>query len=330
MPIVYALLHAFLLLCLFGCAQPAQKTGDGSFSLKNTNCPANHIRGTGIGESEQDALAQARTDISSQIRLSITSANEFSQKRLLSENEELLESRFKSDVKQTTELLNAQDAKLQAAEEIGGKVAVVACMSKEDAAKPYLSVLPQINDSLSLAIQTELAQSHPRTKREAAKAAENLRMRQLITVQILQGLGKNAKPQNSAAYEEMIKDYEEFSSGFKFIWEGDNEQLSQILVSKISSRYKIETGACSQGIKLVPVSADIFCEDSKFGPQCSYLPALDGRSCTDELYFTLKGQMVRGTGERDKDDAMRKLLAMIPKALFWNNWFEELDKYGGL
>ena len=298
--------------------------------MKNTNCPANHIRGTGIGENRQDALALARTDISSQIRLSISAASEYSKNQFLSENEELLESKFKSDVKQTTELLNAQDAKLQAAKEAGGKVAVVACMSREDAAKPYLSILLRINDSLSLAIQTELAQNHPRAKREAVRAAESLRMRQIMTVQILQGLGKNEELQNSASYEKMIKDYEEFFSGFRFIWEGDGEQLSQILISKISSRYKIETGTCAQGLKLIPVSSDIFCEYSRFGPQCSYLPALEGRSCTGELYFTLKGQMVRGTGVRDKDDAMRKLFALIPKAPFWNNWFEELDKYGSL
>ena len=326
MPLIYAL----LLFCILGCARSAQKAEEGSFPLKNTGCPANHIRGTGLGENKQEALAQARTDISSQIRLSITSANESSQKLLLSENKELLESMFKSDVKQTTELLNAQDAKLQATKQAGEKVAVVACMSREDAAKPYLGILPRINDSLSLAIQTELVQNHPRAKREAARAAESLRMRQIMTVQILQGLGKNAELQNSTSYEKMIKDYEEFSSGFKFIWEGDNEQLSQILVSKISSRYKIETGDCAQGLKLIPTAPDIFCEYSRFGPQCSYLPALEGRSCKDELYFTLKGQMVRGTGERDKDDAMRKLFALIPKAPFWNNWFEELDKYGGL
>jgi len=280
-----------------------------------------------MGENEQDALAQARIDISSQIQLSITATNESSERQFLRENKELLESEFKLSVKQTTELLNAQDAKLQATEKAGEKVAAVACMSREDAAKPYLSMLSQINDSLNLAIQTELAQSHPQAKRKAAQLAETLRIRQIIAMQILQGLGKEAELQNSASYEEMIRDYQEFSSNFKLIWEGDNEQISQILVSKISSRYKIETGDCIYGLKLIPTSTDVFCESSVFGPQCSYLPALEGRSCKDELYFAFKSQVVRGTGKYDKDDAMRKLFAIIPKAPFWNSWFEELDKY---
>jgi hypothetical protein len=54
---------------------------------------------------------------------------------------------------------------------------------------------------------------------------------------------------------------------------------------------------------------------------------MEGRSCTDELYFTMRGQMVYGTGLNGYDDAMRKLHAVIPNAPFWQKWFEELDKY---
>jgi hypothetical protein len=173
----------------------------------------------------------------------------------------------------------------------------------------------------------ELTQSHPLAKREAARAVADLRIRQIMAVQILHGLGKKIELQNAEDYEKMLEDYTKFSSNFKFIWEGNDEQISQILVSKISSRYKIETGSCVQGIKLVPVSTDIFCEYSKFGPQCSYLPILEGRSCENELYFTLKGNMIRATGERNENDAMRKLLTTIPNSQFWKTWFEELDKY---
>jgi len=312
-----------LSLCLFYCASPKK-----SVSLEEINCPANYIRGSGIGDSEMEAMAKARADISSQIKLSIKFASEHYQKQFLGENKETLEMEFNSQMNQTTELLNAQDARLQATKTFGDKVGVVACMSREDAAKPYLSELLQINDSLSIVIKTELAQDHPRAKKEAVKTAENLRMRQIMAVQVLQGLGKYMDLQESESYEKMIVDYGDYSSKFKIIWQGSDEQISQVLMSKISSRYKIETGACTLGLKLIPISPEVSCEiNSSYGPQCSFLPALEGRSCADELYFTLRGQMVRGTGINDYNDAMRKLLALIPNAPFWQKWFEELDKY---
>jgi len=319
-----------LLLFVFCCVDCAQSKRSEAitFSLEEINCPASSIRGSGIGESEQEAMTKARSDISSQIKLSITFASERYEKQFLSENREILEMEFNSQVKQTTELLNAQDVKLQSTKIIGSKIGVVACMSREDAAKPYLSELRQIDDSLSIAIKTALAQEHPRTKKEAVKAAENLRMRQIMAVQVLQGLGKYVELQENESYEKMIGNYGEFSSKFKIIWSGGNEQISQALASKISSRYKIETGTCTHGLKLIPISPEAYCENnSSYGPQCSFLPALEGRSCTDELYFTLRGQMVRGTGINDYNEAMRKLLAIIPNAPFWQKWFEELDKY---
>ena len=306
------LLFAFFLL--LGCVAPAKK---------ENACPVNHLKGSGSGTTEQDALMQARAEISSQIHSSITAAYK-STNKLINDS---LETKFKSDVRQTTELLNAQDVKLLSSAKMGERVEVVACMSREDAAKPYLGMLPRINDSLNLAIQTEIAQQHPLKKIEAARTADNLRTRQIITVQILQGLGKDAALQSTDSYEKMVADYKEFSSGYKLIWAGEDEEISHILLSKISSRYRIETGTCAQGIKLIPISTDIECGDSQYGPQCHYLPALEGRSCEGELYFTLRGQRVQGTGERDANDAKRKLLALIPKAPFWNNWLEELDKY---
>jgi hypothetical protein len=316
-----------VIVYLAGCAQ-SKKTEQETISLEEISCPKGSIRGSGIGENEQEAMTRARTDISSQIKLSITFASEQYEKQFLSESKEVSEMEFNSKVKQTTALLNAQDAKLQTMKRVRDKIGIVACMSREDAAKPYLSELQQINDSLDIAIKTVLVQEHPRAKKEAAKAAENLRMRQIMAVQVLQGLGKYVKLQENESYEGMIRNYGEYSSKFKIIWSGGNEQISQVLASKISSKYKIETGTCTHGIKLIPISPEAYCENnSSYGPQCSFLPTLEGRSCTDELYFTLRGQMVRGTGINDYNEAMRKLLAIIPNAPFWQKWFEELDKY---
>jgi len=318
------LIICVLSLFLFHCAQPPKK----NFSLEEISCPESFIRGSGIGDSEMEAMAKARADISSQIKLSIKFSSEQYQKQFLSKNRETLETEFNSQVEQTTELLNAQDARLQAKKTFEDKIGVVACMSREDAAKPYLSELRQINDSLSISIKIGLAQDHPRAKKEAVRTAENLRMRQIMAVQVLQGLGKNIELQEYESYDKMIEDYGEYSSKFKIIWQGGDEPISQALMSKISSRYKIETGVCTLGIKLIPISTDVHCEtNSSYGPQCSFLPALEGRSCTDELYFTLRSQMVRGTGLNDYNEAMRKLLALIPNAPFWQKWFEELDKY---
>ncbi|MCL2260901.1 MAG: hypothetical protein FWC15_06045, partial [Fibromonadales bacterium] len=228
------LLFAFFLL--LGCVAPAKK---------ENACPVNHLKGSGSGTTEQDALMQARAEISSQIHSSITAAYK-STNKLINDS---LETKFKSDVRQTTELLNAQDVKLLSSAKMGERVEVVACMSREDAAKPYLGMLPRINDSLNLAIQTEIAQQHPLKKIEAARTADNLRTRQIITVQILQGLGKDAALQSTDSYEKMVADYKEFSSGYKLIWAGEDEEISHILLSKISSRYRIETGTCAQGIK---------------------------------------------------------------------------------
>lgn len=313
-----------LLFCIFLFAEFILSCAS---SKKTVDCPANYLKGVGIGAGEQEALAQARVDISSQIRLSMSAANEYSKKQFISENKEVLNAKFNSQVKETTELMNAQDAKLQAIQKSENSVFAVACMSREDAAKPYLNQLPQINDSLNFAVQTVLAQPHPLIKRQAAKAAENLKIRQIMAVQVLQGLGYNIEIPKNESYEKMLKDYGEFSSNFKLIWEGSGGQISQILLSKISSRYKIETGSCVIGLKLVAISEEISCENSQYGPRCAYLPVLEGRSCGNELYFTLRSPMVYGTGLNSEAEAMRKLLATVPGASFWSKWFEELDNF---
>lgn len=312
-----------------GCAQKHKKQEKvelASNFFDEVECPTNSLKGTGAGKNENEALSQARAEIASQITLSISVAEEFEKKQSLTGSKEVLKSKYNSQIKHTTELANAHDAKIKATKKINGKTLAVACMSKDDAAKPYLNQLPSINDSLNLSIETALVQEHPLRKKEAAKLAEDLKIRQAMIVQILHGLGLLPRiPKNN--YDDMIAKNKDFFAGFKIIWHGTDEEISQILAAKISSRYRIETGDCTVGLKLVPGSTEYSCEVSRFGPQCSYLPILEGRSCADELYFVLRGPMIRGTGLKDETDARRKLFATIPLAQFWNNWFEELDKY---
>ena len=300
-------------------------------------CPSlSDLRGAGVGTNDADALARARADIASQIKSTVVSQNRSVKNQdVKAGGVESLSSSWTSDAVMSATLLNAQDARQVAVfRETSGQIGVVACMSHADAAKPFAAEEKLAADSLALAESEELAQDHPLRKNAAWKRAMNLYGRVSAARGILQGLGSwSASGADSldVAYGRMAEDYNRFRSRYAFFWSVSPDSLTadvaSAALSRISSRYRMETGECASGLRLTFESAAPVCADGGFGVTCSVNLQLTGSSCSGETYFRLRADNVRGTGRYDAAEARSRLMTQVAEGAFWNDWCAELDKW---
>lgn len=306
-------------------------------NLDNAVCPASDdLRGAGIGVNDADALARARADISAQIKSTVISLTQsVKHQNVAASGKETLTSSWDSDSRVYSTLLNAQDARQTALFRDGsGHVGVVACMSRADAAKPFIVEEKRAADSLALAENEELSQNHPLRKNSAWKRAVNLYGRVSASRGILQSLGAASAANADSldvAYNRMIEDYNKFRSAYAFFWNASVDSAAADVVSaalvKISSKYKVESGTCLAGLQLNFEASAPVCSDGGFGIACTSTLQLTGSSCSGEVYFRLRADNVRGTGRYDAAEARGRLISQVTDGAFWNAWSAELDKW---
>jgi hypothetical protein len=204
-------------------------------------------------------------------------------------------------------------------------------MSRAAAVSPMRRELLILSDSLTMFLQTEQVKEHPLQKENARKTAEALYIRYLAVRHSIQSLSENTDTRDSldAAYEKMVADYDRFRSRYAFFWaipEKDNPEKS-IIFARLSSRYKMESGECTEGLRLYMEAGNPACKGTSLGIECAYAPALRGQSCKGENYFLLQAPVIRGIGRYDEKEALQKLFEKMKADSFWNTWFVELDKW---
>lgn len=300
-------------------------------ALEQAPCPdVSDLRGMGIAPQKAQALAEARAEISQQIQVSLDARSESVKHQEVFQGNESLRSSWNQQVRQTATLANAQDARSVYSARQGERVGVVACMSRADAAKPFLERQTLLLDSLNAAIAVELAQNHPLRKRDAWRAAQEAYVRLLPVARVPESLGAQdpaTTEAREATYRRLVEDYEAFRANYAFYWEPGRSEADPVVFGRLSARFKIETGTCAQGLRLSLESREPECAEGAFGIQCSYVPVLVGTSCSGETYFNLTAGALRGMGKYDEAEARQRLWAKVQSDAFWNQWFGELDKW---
>jgi len=336
--IIHAIFLCLLASC-FGGTSPKpvnSNSGQGGSSadlnqaLDDIPCPnTNDFRGTGIGDNEIDALAQARSNMA---------LEHFSQKlksnvQIIGQNiDKVASTSTKTSIEQEVALANAQDAKLSFSARRGNKTGVIACMSRADAAKGFAERQRLVVDSLELASSIMLNTEHPKHKNEAWQRTQ-IYYNSIVAIQnLLNGWGVAKTDYFDKAgeiYSKTREDYKKYCQTTKLHWNPEKKSsYSEIAFSKLSSGIKMENTSCTgRSISLVYKEAKPECESHGGLYGCSYQPFLSITSCNGaELRLLENPAPIKGFGQKE-EIAVEKLQDKLKKENFWKEWEQEIKQW---
>ncbi|MCL2102029.1 MAG: hypothetical protein FWH22_10000 [Fibromonadales bacterium] len=299
-------------------------------NLHGVQCASGEFRGVGVAKNESEALALARSMIANQIQSSVSVRTESrTEQQTRNGKEELLKRDNLMQTEQKSQLLNAQDAQIKHSVAMDGNAGVVACMSRENAAKPYLARQNQIADTLSMLAKAFPAEKRPKQKKDIWQKTSDFYNKYMEIERILQSLGKAEEFEAIRNLYELVKnDYQKFCSSQEIYWKDADSYGSKILISKFSKEFMLNTEVCKSGLQISLLDAEIQCEyKASLGNHlCLFRPALKGESCSGETFFQLTLSPALSTANKVSRSAESKLESKIRSHDF-SDWKQELKKW---
>jgi len=327
------ILFSFLLAsCTGSKAEPRTVQGQQEKNLykalEKVFCPnANDFRGMGIGESENEALVQARANMT-QEHFAVKLKSDFD---IHSQNIDGVASSYaKSNISQEAKLLNPNDAKLHHSVRQDDKVGVVVCMAKADAAKGFIERQQLVANSLELASNTVLNTEHPKRKNEAWSKTQVLWSEFARIQNLLDGWGiakaSFYEPANEI-YSQAREEYKSYCETAKLHWKpGRETDYSSMAFSILSKNLKVEKSSCQgNGILLAYKNDGPVCSEEFGVVHCSCKPSLSLLSCNGTEYLLLDNA-VEGTHQK-KNFALEKMNDAFKSANFWEKWEKEIKEW---
>jgi hypothetical protein len=318
------LLLALIILAFIGCASTSRQAEPEPLP----ECRAGEFRGSGIGQSENEALAEAHSALARQINSSVNVTIERMVNQRISNGEEDLNSKYESRAVIESSLPNAHDARIAGSRRNGNKINVAVCMSRADAAKPYIQRQSLLLDSLEFMAVNELNAAHPRQKSEARNKANAVWAGMLANDGLLKNWGAASDMGRAKDLHDAIEDdYKDYCQTAKLHWNPERKTpYSEIVFSKLSSSIKMEKSPCAgRGISLFYRDSEPECS-MKFGLNtCSYALSLSLATCDGTEYLQLESDAM---GAHQKPDfALEKLQGNLKSAEFWNKWLQEIKQW---
>ncbi|MDR2580280.1 MAG: hypothetical protein LBC85_04720 [Fibromonadaceae bacterium] len=299
-------------------------------SLRGVQCAPGEFRGLGVARTEGEALGLARSMVASQIQSSVSVRSESRTEQRVVGGQEQLRHDNRMQTEQTATLLNAQDAEIKRSVAMSGEVGIVVCMSRENAAKPYLARQKQITDSLTMFSRAAPVERNPRQKKAIWERTSALYNEHVEKGRILQSLGSAGHESENvrSMYEFVQTDYQNFCSNQEIFWKSANDYGSKILFSKLSGDFMLNTGKCESGLQISLLDPEIQCEyKAALGNHlCVFRPILKGESCSGEIFFQLTLNPSVSVTSKTARAAESNLEARIRNHEF-NTWKEELKKW---
>jgi len=321
---------------LFGCAadtprQQATASASLTKTLVSVECGDGYFRGQGIEASEQEAINTARAAIAQQIQSSIKVSQTHTQNQSVVNGKENLSSGFAAKTVIETALSNAHDMRVMRIEREAKEVGAVVCMSKADAAKPYIIKQAELQDSLELLWISVQKATQPRQKSETRGKAGETWAKILTNNDLLKGWNiENDISRARDLHDAIEDDYKEYCQNAKLHWSPERETpYSEIVFSKLSGNIKMEKSPCAgRGISLAYKNSEPECL-VKFGlNSCSFAQSISVKSCDGTEYLQLKNDVM---GAHQKQNfALEKLQNNLKSAEFWNQWIQEIKQWSPL
>jgi len=316
-----AILLVLIIPMLMGCASTARQ------EEPVAECLSGEFRGFGVGENENEALAEARSALAGQVSSSVNVTIERTMSQQISNGKEDLSKGYISRATIESSLPNAHDARIARSKRNGNKINIVVCMTKADAAKSFLERQRLVADSLELASNTALNTEYPRQKNEAWRKTQTL-YNEFIRIQyLLDGWEVKSPYLAEEIYSKTREDYKNYCQTARLHWNPEKETpYSEIAFSKLSGSIKIEKSPCDgRGISLAYKGSGPECS-VKFGLNtCSYAHSLSIRACGGTEYLQLKSDAM-GV-HQNSNFALEKLQDNLKSAEFWNQWIQEIKQW---
>lgn len=331
------------LVVLSGCAsgdsskqepvavEPPVRVVPVSQELNAVACPEGDLRGAGLAGDYDHALDYAVNQIAVQIQSSVTSTSRMQVKSETSAaGEENITSSYDRESLVSVQLRNRQDVHVAETIAREGVVGVVACMHRNDAAKPFRDDYQSARDALVSSVAILSMTTHPLEKSGNYEKMTAAYAKYRESVQVLQSLGFN---ENSTEIEEKyakaVADYIDYKSRYKVYIDGAYESdEGRILFEQISGSVKLQSvpDSCDVGIVLELEISAPNCKEGGLGISCTEVVALNGKSCSGESYFTLGGTL-KGVGRMSEAEAKEKLLSNVPRNDFVADWKKEIERW---
>ncbi|MDR0517175.1 MAG: hypothetical protein LBH25_09055 [Fibromonadaceae bacterium] len=316
-------------LCI-GCASaPVQQQAQPVAEMPELpQCPAGELSGFGFSETEGEAISMAHSDLAKRISLSIKVTTEYAMKQQDFNGKEDISTKYGTEIREEAALANAQDARIAHKKQSGNKIGIAVCMSKADAAKPYIQRQSLLLDSLEFITASELKATHPKQKNEARNKANAIWARMLANNDLLKSWGIESGISMAKDLHDAVEyDYKDYCQTAKLHWNPERETpYSEIVFSKLSSSVKMEKSPCNgRGISLVYRGTEPSCS-VKFGLNtCDYAQSLSVSACDGTEYLQLKSDVM---GAHQKPDfALEKLQGNLKSAEFWSQWMQEIKQW---
>ena len=302
-----------------------------SQELMQYPCPPGHIQGSGMAGDYGQALDVAISQIAVQIQSSVKSVT-FSQKSsdVAADGSEQITENFQMKSKVSAEIRNLQDVRVSQTIARDGIVGIVACMDRNDAAKPFRMDYQSARDQLVSTMAILSMTNHPLEKFTNYDNMVRAYDRYRESVAVLQSLGQTdgfGDIEND--YRKAMDAYNDFRSNYKIYMDGAIEtDEGRFVFSEIAKNIKLQSleDSCVSGVVLELEISDPKCKEGGLGVSCSEVIALNGKSCSGESYFTLGGTF-KGVGRRDEAEARERLLNGLAKNDFMSEWLKEISRW---
>jgi len=303
-----------------------------SHELELFNCPDGNLRGSGVAGDYDHALESAVNQIAVQIQSTVTSTSTSQVGSDVSaEGKESITSSYERTSQVSATIKNRQDVHVLETIARDGVVGVVACMDKNDAAKPYREDYQSARDALVSSMAVLEMTNHPLEKFANYDKMTAAYSRYRSSALVLQSLGAtDNQAEIEENYKKALEGYKEFKSRYHIYFEGslEAEEGSKIF-QELSKKVFLQTvldSACEIGLVLSLELSDPKCKEGGLGITCTEVVALNGSSCKGETYFTL-GATLKGVGRFDEEEAKTKLVGSIEKGDLLADWWKELDRW---
>lgn len=302
-----------------------------SQELTQYPCPPGQIQGSGMAGDYGQALDAAVAQIAMQIQSSVKSVKLSTKTSdMAADGTEQITENLQMKSKVSAEIRNLQDVHVNQVISRDGIVGMVACMDRNDAAKPFRMDYQSARDQLVSSMAVLSMTNHPLEKFTNYDNMVRAYDRYRESVMVLQSLGQNegfGDIEND--YRKAMDSYNDFRSKYKLYMDGAIEtDEGRFVFSEIAKSIKLQSleDTCESGVVLELEISDPKCKEGGLGVSCSEVIALNGKSCSGESYFTLGGSF-KGVGRRDEAEARERLLKGLAKNDFMTEWLKEINRW---
>jgi len=323
------ILQAFFLCFLASCSggsKPKPSEPNLHQTLDAVSCPnADDFRGTGIGSNENEAIAQARSNMAQEHFVEkLKSSIDIGGRNI----DGVASTSTRTSIIQNAKLLNPSDAKLHYSKRQGEQTGVVVCMAKVDAAKSYANRQSLLLDSLEFIAASEQKATYPKQKSDARDKANMLWVKMLANHELLKSWKIESDITRAKDIHDAVEyDYKDYCGAAKLHWYSEQETpYSEIAFSKLSGNIKIEKSPCNgRGISLIYKNIEQKCDFAGIF-KCSLQPSLLIASCEGAEYRLLEYQNIE-TYHKKEGVAKEMLQEKLRNESFWDKWEQEIKQW---